>query len=298
MKLRLMNDWQNGGILISILAAFIGFTLWSVGDAFIRYFKDYPVPVIVVLSNGGCLLLLVLLSNYLGGFKKTLTKPKLKMRIARGACLSISNLLGFIAFMNLDLATAYALIFCAPFMAKIFSVLLMGEQIRLRSWVITCIGFIGVLIVVRPGMIPLNIGTAAALGLTVFFSLGYVLGRYIGPDNQTLLSMTIFQFLIMFCIMLFPAISLWHTVDVTMQDLGIFAFMSLCFVAGSILVAKAFAHAPAAYIAPVHYVQILWGVLLGAVMFGEYPDNWTIAGGSIIVIAGLLLIKFSRRVVA
>lgn len=291
------NNSENS-VLLSIMAAFLGFTLWAWGDAIVRYLREYPVEVIVVFSNGGCLVLLSIFSKYLGGFKKTFTQPKLKMRLARGACLSLSNLFGFVAFMNLDLATAYALIFCAPFMAKIFSVILMREQISLRSWIITIIGFIGVLIVVRPGMIPLNIGTAAALGLTVFFSFGYVLGRYIGPENQTLLSMTFFQFFIMFCIMLWPVFSIWDQLEISLLDLVLFGSMSVFFVMGSLLVSHAYAHAPAAYIAPVHYLQIIWGAVLGAVLFGEYPDGWTIAGGSIIVFAGLLLIKYSRRVVA
>ena len=60
------------------------------------------------------------------------------------------------------------------------------------------------------------------------------------------------------------------------------------------LVSNAYASAPTAHVAPVHYVQIIWGALLGAVLFGEYPDLYTIIGGGIIIGAGLLLIRYSR----
>ena len=82
--------------------------------------------------------------------------------------------------------------------------------------------------------------------------------------------------------------------DMTMIEIilgmcvGAFGFL------GALLVSNAYASAPTAYVAPVHYIQIIWGVILGAVLFSEYPDIYTIIGGSIIVGAGLLLIKYSR----
>ena len=242
--------------------------------------------------------MLCALSPYLGGFKETFTRPQLKLRLLRGVLLACSGLCSFYAFTYLDLAKAYAIIFAAPILVKIFSVFITKENIRLRSWAITMLGFIGVLIVVRLGIIPIDIGSAAALALAVFFSLGYVLSRYIEDKNQTMLSMALFQNAFLTIATAWPAYEVYQTIPI---EFSLFAMMVLCFmsamaICGSVLVAKSFSTAPTQIIAPIHYIQMIWGILLSALLFHEYPDGWTILGGGVICIAGLLLIRFSRPV--
>ncbi len=284
--------------LKEMLMALAGFSLWTVSDAAVRYLKDYPT--IFVACIGSCLsvVLLCLCARFLGGFRETLTRPQLKLRLLRGVLLSGSGVCSFYVFANLDLATAYAIIFVAPLLAKILSVFITGENIRPRSWAITLLGFAGVLIVIRPGMIPINAGTAAALILSLFFALGYVMSRYIEDKNQTLLSMAFFQYLFVSCATAIPAYWEYQSMEIVLSAYDYVAFLviSLAAISGSILVAKAFSVAPTQVIAPIHYVQIIWGVLLSALLFHEMPDVYTIVGGAVITLAGLLLIKFSRPI--
>ena len=290
-----MSDQQPQTLshIQAILLAFSGFTLWVFSDAIVRVLKDYdPIPL-VFIANFTALAIALIGAPFMGGFRETITRPKLKLRMARGALLSISTFLSFIAFANLELTTAYAIIFAAPLAAKVLSVFLTGEQIRMRSWLISLLGFAGVLVVIRPGLVPMNIGAMAALGLVFFFALGYVLARKIGPENQTQLSFVIFQYFILSVVCGF--IGFEQAIQIPPADIALAASIGVLSLAGNLCVSNAYTKAPTAVVAPVHYTQILWGVALGALLFSEYPDIYTSIGAAIIIAAGLLLIRYSRN---
>jgi drug/metabolite transporter (DMT)-like permease len=278
-----------------MLMAFAGFTVWAWSDAIIHYLQTYPVVVVAFLSDGFGMLFLCLLAPWLGGFSETFHRPQLRLRIVRGLILCLCGFLSFIAFSELELTKAYAIIFLIPLMSKIVSVLLTGEKITPAAWAISCVGFAGVMIVLRPGWVPLDLGTIAALGVTGLFALGYVLSRYIGEQNQTLLSLALFQHVFVTVALAVPA---WNAVqDITVTPMLIFltALVGLASIVGSIWVAKAYSNAPTAYIAPIHYTQIIWGALFGALLFSEYPDIWTGVGAAVIIAAGLMLIRLGSH---
>ncbi len=291
-----MNDKPSYST--EMLMAFVGFSLWTISDAAVRYLKDYPTILIAFLGSFLCVILLGMASPMLGGVRETLMRPQLKLRLLRGLLLAGSGVCSYYVFANLDLATAYAIIFAAPLLAKVLSVFITRENIRPRSWAITSLGFIGVLIVIRPGMIPISLGAISALILAFLFAFGYVMSRYIKDGNQTLLSMAIFQYLFITIATAYPAYSAYQTdgLNFSMYEYIALFIVSSAAISGSVLVAKAFSVAPTQMIAPIHYVQILWGALLSAFLFSEMPDIWTWVGGSVICFAGLLLIKFSRPV--
>lgn len=280
-------------ILKAVLIAFAGFSAWAIGDAAIRFVKDYPPEVIACIGSFFCVSLSLGLSPSLGGLRQTFTMPKLGLRILRGLIIAASSFLSVVIFSNLELATAYALIFIAPFLGKIFSIFMTGERISLHSWMITAIAFIGVLIVLRPGYVPLELGTVAALCGASLFALGHAMTRAIGVQNQTFLSMVIFQYGFVFIGTLIPAINSMPFIPAT--DLLVMLLTGLTAFGGGLAVSYAFGNAPAAFIAPVHYTQILWGIGLGILLFGEYPDIWTLAGGGVIIAAGIGLIQTSRK---
>lgn len=279
----------------SMLLALSGFFLWSCGDAAIRSLQHLPVSLIVFSYAGFALIWMSVLSKPLGGFKETFRRPKLKLRILRGAILMGSNTLAIVAFTNLDMATAYALIFLSPFMAKIVSYLLTGERPSRISLLLSGLAFVGVLIILRPGEIPLNIGSVAALALTVFFAMGYIMGRFIGEENQTRLSMILFQY--SFLTLASLPFALPHILELSLGPREILPMILAGFTAviGTIFSSIAFARAPASVVAPLHYSQMIWGVLFGVLFFGEWPDGFTLLGAGIIIGAGLFLIWYSRN---
>lgn len=285
----------SGSLSRSALMALAGFFCWSTGDAAIRALNHLPLSVVSFGYSLAAVALLMIFSSRLGGIRETFRRPKLPLRMGRGLLLACSNFCAVVAFSNLDLATGYAIVFLSPFMVKLLSVVLLGERISPRSWLLSALGFAGVLIVLRPGQIPLNTGVLAALALIVFFSLGHILSPLIGEKNQTRLSMSLFQYL-------FLALAAAPFAFRDFAGAGIDGFSAALLlvcgatsIGGAIFVTTAFARAPARVIAPLHYSQMIWGVLFGMLLFGEYPDGFTLLGAGVIAGSGLLLMKFPRK---
>lgn len=292
MTIGTKNQTGDAPVFRNIVLALAGFSAWAMGDAVVRYLKDMEPFVLSFGVSLVAFLISVILSPWLGGLRQTTHVAKNPLVLWRGLLLACSNICAVFAFMNLPLTTAYAIIFIAPLVAKLLSSFLMGEIISLRLWLLSLLGFAGVLLAVRPGVLPMNIGTVAAFCLVFFFASGQVLSRKIGKDNQTFLSFVCFQY--GFTVLIVAPFALGHIADLSLSTVLILALVGVTSVFGGLGVAAAYASAPTAVIAPMHYVQILWGAVLGAVLFGEYPDTYTIIGAVVIIIAGLLLIKNSR----
>ncbi|NBX66264.1 MAG: DMT family transporter [Proteobacteria bacterium] len=278
--------------LKAMAMAFGGFTLWTMGDAAIRYLRDYPPIQIAFLCGIYSLALLIAFSPYFGGLAETFRKPKLGLQIFRGVVLGVCGLTSFYTFAYLELPTAYAIIFLAPFFAKILSVKLNREAVPKAFWLLSALAFLGVLIALRPGTLPMNIGVLTAFLSTGLFALGYVLGRTIGEENQTSLSTCLFPDICMVVMFMVPTFI--NFVPMEPHDFYVAVFIGAQSAIGTMLVSVAYAKAPTAYIAPVHFTQIVWGVIWGALLFREYPDAWTIVGALIIIGAGVMLVRLGR----
>jgi S-adenosylmethionine uptake transporter len=273
--------------------AFVGFTLWTVGDALVHALEGRPPVAVAFWVSVAGLAALLALSPRLGGLAQTFRTPYQGLQWARGLALAISGLLTIYAFMSLPLATAYALVFVQPFCAKALSAVLTGERPRPAAWAASAVGFAGVLIVLRPGLVPISWPALAALGSAGFFALGYVLTRHIGQANQTTLGTAIYRHIL--SLALLPLLAGGPGgLALVPADLPWVAVIGLFGVGGILTVSRAFAAAPAAYVSPVHYTQILWGVAFGALFFGEVPDAWTVAGAAVIIAAGLWLASGAR----
>ncbi|MCI5061252.1 MAG: DMT family transporter [Alphaproteobacteria bacterium] len=280
----------------SMLFAFLGFFLWTVGDSIIRSLNHLPVIVVLWGASFSILIYLTIFSRFLGGFRATWHSPTRHLEIIRGSIVAVGSFLGFYTFSNLDLATAYCIIFLAPFLIKIISVFWFKETISKFSWFITILGFCGVLIVLRPGFGVFSLGHLSALTMTIFFSVGHSLTKYIGKETQTNLSLSLYQYGLVF---LFTAIPAWQHIGqgihiLPWEYMGIFT-IGLCSSLGVMLVSYAWNHAPTAYIAPIHYTQLITGTVIGVVVFKEFPDWITVLGGCVILVSGLLLIYSTHQ---
>ncbi len=275
-------------ILPGILLAFLGFTLWTVCDALIKVVKDYPPYQLSWIAVAASVVLQMSFSRQLGGIQETLAKPHQKLQIIRGALYIVPGFLNFIVFAELPLSVAYAIIFMAPFITKILAMFILGEKIKPLSWGLTLMGFIGVLVVLRPGMIPIDWPVIFAFIGTFCFALGNVLTQKIGEENQTFLSYNIYTDVPFVFLLAIPAFVTF--VPMPPVDLFITASIGILGFIGMIAVSRAFATTPTQYIAPIHYTQIVWGIIWGMVFFSEYPDGWIITGSIIIITAGLILV--------
>lgn len=272
------------------LAAF-GFSLYSIGDVFLKLASDahYNPIQIGFWVNLFWVPLLLTFAHKVGGLKNTLRSKKIHMHLARAGLGMVSFYFMTTGFSVLGMATSYTLIFVAPFIATILSIFFLGEKIRIYRWCAIAVGFSGVLVVLRPGMIPLE---PAALGIlfgAVCYAASTIIIRKIGEDEPLLAfslfgviaNLTVFGIIMAFKGMSFVpgAGHVWY-----------FAATAIFHVFANFMVSRAFSSGETSTVAPFHYIQLLWGILFGLTIFHNVIDLWTAAGGLIIVASGIYMI--------
>lgn len=280
------------GIALSLL----GFSLLSFGDTTIKYLSSYYSTYSLVFYNSMFgLIVLLLLSPWLGGIKNTLKDSRIKLHLLRGGLVFVQLSLIVYAFTQLPLAKAYAISFVAPIFSALLAIPLLKDHVSLRQVFAIVFGFSGVLIILRPGLIPLEVASLAALASALFFSLVNITARYMRATQHTLLSWAFYPHLVIISILLLVFFD--ELQGPRMQDLVYLAFMGGVSAFGAICIARAFAYARTATAASFHYVQMLWGALLGYIFFGDRLDLWTGVGALVIIASGLWLMRVERSVV-
>jgi drug/metabolite transporter (DMT)-like permease len=197
----------------------------------------------------------------------------------------------FYALSLLPLADAIALSFISPVLTALMGALILGERLDWRIAVALVAGFLGMLLIVggklgSAGLGPeVLIGAAAVLFSAVAYALNIIMLRH-RATRDPLAQIILFQNVGPTLILLLPA--LWVWVTPSLADLGLFAICGTLGVAAHTMLAHAFARIEAAKLAPIGYVTLVWGVLLGFLFFAEVPGLATFAGAALIVVGTLI----------
>lgn len=211
---------------------------------------------------------------------------------ARAIIGLVAGVIGVYAFTTIPLAEVYALAFLSPLFVTILSMVLLKEQIGPWRWAAVIVGFLGVLVVVRPGFRVLELGHGAALMMAVLSAASIILQRSLAARERTT---TILGYLILYAV-LFNGVATAATGFKVPQwnEAAILLVAGAGAAAGHMFLMRAIRMAPVNQLAPTHYSQIAWAVLLGAVLFGEKPDAWSLAGLAVIAFSGLLIVARER----
>ena len=209
-----------------------------------------------------------------------LTKRQIKLFALRGILHTVAVILWFFAMARIPIAEVTAMNYLSPVYVSIGAALFLGERLPPRRLAAVVVALIGALIILRPGVKEIEPGHIAMLGTAVCFAIGYLIAKQLSGEVSApvivgMLSITV-------TIGLAPAaIAVWVTP--TLPQLG-WLFLVACFAtAGHYAMTLAFAAAPLTVTQPVTFLQLVWAVLLGAVVFGEGVDGWVIFGGAVIM---------------
>ena len=193
--------------------------------------------------------------------------------------------------MTVILAEVYALIFMAPLFVTLLSIVFLKEQVGPWRWFAVIAGFAGVLLVVRPGFRELELGHFAALIVAFLAAATIILMRSLAQERQTTMLGVLVGYGLIFNGLFAAATSFtlpgWST-------LGLLILVGACTACGHRLQLLATRRAPANQIAPTHYSQMIWAVIIGAAFFNEFPDLFTLAGLAVIGLSGLLTLVRER----
>nr|WP_156585914.1 DMT family transporter [Agrobacterium vitis] len=215
----------------------------------------------------------------------------LKLWLLRFVASGTSAIGAVTAFTHLSMAEAFCLIFLLPCFVTIMSVAFLKEQVGIRRWSAVILGFIGVLVVLRPGFRELSIGHLGAVIGGLGGAISIVVYRAIGPREKStsLYGAGAFGTIIISGIAMLPAFSWPQGTDwLLLLSYGLFAALA------TVLMMLATRFAPAAVLGPAQYSQMLWAILFGYLIFGDHVDMPMLVGITLIIGSGLITLMRER----
>lgn len=214
-----------------------------------------------------------------------------KWHLLRSAFNIVAMLIFFYALSITPLATVQALSFTAPLFTTILAVFILGERVRLRRWAAIAVGFTGVLIIIRPGIQPVELGTILVLCSASIWALTMVIIKRLSNTDSPL-TITAYVTIFLTIMSLIPALLVWET-PMGSQWSWLF-FAAITGTLAQLCLAKAFAYADATIVLPIDFAKIIWGSALGYLFFGEYVSVYTWIG-AVVIFASALYVAIRER---
>ena len=215
------------------------------------------------------------------------------LQVLRALFLVAATLCSFTAYRSLPLTQATAITFAAPLILAVLAGPLLGEWVGRRGALAVVAGFGGVLVITRPFGAGFHPAMLLALG-TAFANAGYIVTtRFLaGRDSSRT---TLFYTGLVGTVAAVPALPFTWVPPGSALGWAATLALGVFGAAGHWLLILAHRRAPASVLAPFGYGQLLWAAALGGLVFGEAPDRWTLAGGAVVIGAGLYLLWAGRR---
>lgn len=272
--------FKNKFIYVAFLA--IGATLFgSLMGSGVKYLSNDLHPIIICFYR--CLMGLILITPFMAKNNfKALKTDRMKLQIFRALINIISMICWFSAIGMMHFEKATALGFTTPLFTTILAVLVLGEVIRFHRTAALLLGFIGIIIIIRPGYVPFEFGTV--LMLIASFSFSFVL-IFVKKLSATDSSLTIIFYHLLFMTPVFFILSLFFWETISLYQLLIFIFMGALGLLSHWCLAQAFKLSDTTFVMPLQFTKLIWASLIGLFMFAEQPDIWTWVGGLIIFIS-------------
>ncbi|MSQ49582.1 MAG: DMT family transporter [Betaproteobacteria bacterium] len=276
------------GTLLVVVAVGI----FAVMDTIAKYLaRSYPVPGVIWARYAANLLILLAFLAARGDLKRLRTaRPGLQLM--RGLLLAGASLLYFTSLTVLPLAEAAAIGFVMPLFLALLAVPMLGERMDGARLAAVLVGLLGALVIVRPGATLFTPYALLPVGMALCNALYQILTRQVAGLEHPLTSLAwgaivgtvLFSFALPFGWV--TPTDPWHWVL-----LGIIGLLASV---GHFILIKAYDYASATGLAPFFYTQLVWVMLLGWLVFDDFPDGWSLLGMGIIVAAGIYLVGRQR----
>ncbi len=257
----------------------------------VRYLSSemHPFQIAGIRSAFGLLIFVPVLARR--GLAPLRTQ-RIGLLALRGFCHVATMLMHFMALSLIPLATFASLNFSIPLFTTILAVILLGEVIRLPRLVALGVGFAGALVVVRPGIVGVDVGAVLVLVGAATFAASVIILKHLVRTESTV-TVTIYMSVVVAPATLIAAIPFWQTP--TLAQLGLMAVMAGLGTGGFLLFTQAFKEAEVTVLAPVNFTGLIWSAIFGYFAFAEIPDAWTWVGGAMIFSATSYIAYRERR---
>ena len=253
--------------------------------------QRYPIPLLVWARWGMQSLLILAIWGPRLRWDLVRTK-RAPLHFVRGILLVASGACFFTALKFLPVAEATALNFMAPMLVTLMAGWFLGEHLTRPRLAFVVAGFIGMLLIVRPGTEVLHPAAFFAIGAAALYATFQILTRKLAGENLMVLLFfpSLVGTVLLSVVVPFFHYQAWYPVS----DILLFAGIGMMGLIGHLLFIKAFQVASASAIAPFTYSQLVWSTLAGWLVFGSFPDGWTLSGIVIIAGSGVVLTWYER----
>lgn len=278
------SSLRKDNSLAGIVLMALGFFSFAASDALAKLLTSefHPLQIVwmrmLVLFAGVCVLI---------GIKgrHILFTAKPSFQILRGTVAVGSAACFIYAVTYVPLADAVAVTFVAPFLVTVFGALILKEPVGIRRWLAVVAGFIGMLIVIRPGMGVFHPAILLVVVAAFFFAVRQLLSRWLSGVDPVMTTVA-YTSIVAVTLTGLTMPLVWKTPDnarLYWTILGMATFAAM----GETLIIRALDIAQSVVLAPIHYTLIIWSTFYGFILFNELPGQWTLFGCIIIVVSGL-----------
>ena len=276
---------NRNAVLAGILLMLLGDFMFALNDALGKWLvATFSVgQVMLIRSLGAFLILGPLIARQGTPALVRLDRPVLQG--ARAVLTAVETALFYSAVVFLPLADVMSFYMAGPIYVAALSHVFLGERVGWRRWAAILLGFVGVLVILRPTSAAFSTGSIIALIGSVAFAFTIILGRLLrGTSDTTLVT---WQTLCALAIGVLLSIGAWTPADAF--DWGAMLLLGVVSCIAHLLIVRSLKLAPASTLAPLHYTLLLWAVVFGWTFFGDIPDTQTLVGSGIVVFAGLFI---------
>lgn len=264
----------------------------TINDAFLKWMSgDYSVGQIIFV-RGVFVVLLISVFVWRSGGIKTLRVHRPSLHIMRATLVVISTFLFITGLRYLPLADAITIAFAGPLFVTALAVPLLGEIVGWRRWLAVAVGFIGIIIIVRPSAEVTQMVALFPLAASLAGAFRDILTRYM---SSTVSSLSMLFYTSLGVTLVGGITCLFHWQPMPLKDVALFAISGVLMCCAHFLMIETFRFAEVAFVAPFKYITIIWGIILGLIIWGDVPDQWTVLGATIIITSGLYILHREKN---
>jgi drug/metabolite transporter (DMT)-like permease len=253
---------------------------------------SYPILEITWARYAGHFIyMLIAFAPRFGSSLLVASRPLLQL--VRSTLLCVSTLIFITALSHVPLTTATAISFTGPFIVTALAPLLLGEKVSITRWLAVAVGFLGALVILRPGLGGVEPAAFLVFASAFCSALYQIMSRKLAAHDRAETSITYIA-LAGFVITSIPLPFLWKT-PASLLDFLLFVSLGVFGGFGHYFIVRAFEIAPAPFVSPFNYLGLIGAASLSVVVFGQVPDVWVWVGAAIIAGSGLFILYREHR---
>lgn len=283
------GDNITRGMLLSVVSILVFGVQDAVSKVLVQDHSPFQIVMLRYWAFGAVSLFFALRQAPL---RQALKSSAPLLQSLRGLLLMVDIWLFAHAIRTVPLAELQAITLVYPLLVTLFAIPILGERVGLFRIGAVILGFIGAMVIVRPGGLPIDAGVIAALGSSAAYAIYITLTRKVSRTDSTATSMV---YVGVIGLVLTTAVGVFYWQPLDWRAAIMVGVVMVTMVAGHGLMMKALSLAPASVLQPFNYLSLPWGITLSFVVFGHLIDPVSLVGAAIVALAGLVVMARERR---